>query len=531
MERVAERNNAEWNKERRSEGSPELSVDEEFTRILNDNTYDYRGYYNKYPNGKGNAIDHWTDEFKTMYHPTFSVYSKYSGKKSQYNPEGVLGGRWDGERYIPAWGQKLPKYGGGKKAVAFRRELGVPYDNSSTDSKRRYDYKYVQAGKDNGWERITDDEMSDVFQDLVVRPKSRGGNTDTYNWKKQWAPKSEPGLEIVSPEFEVLSGIRGVMSMLSPKHPKSLAFDKAIKLSDSQWDNLYFSAIKRGNMSKAQKLRDLHFKVKTPNNRAVDAIGNPKKQYHTVGDEYDPSFNEFKKDMEGFDSNVYTTDNKFMSGTYSSRLLSSDEVDHIIESTRKMNLSSLKMYRNPDDFIKKQISIYSDPKKARKQILKNHEWLNGPIESNRQKQLYSYLKNPVEIDAEGRDWAHIPLNNLPEDVFKNIRVDLRGGIGNWYSTRSVENAIRELDYDGAIVKRVLDYGGRKQYFGPEIMNSPGTVFSIKNPKNIKLADAITYDDAGKIIPLSKRDNFNIKDIRYALPWGLFGAGYYNKYAE
>lgn len=114
MERVAEQNNAEWNKDRRSEGSPELSVDEEFTRILNDNTYDYRGYYNKYPRGKGNAIDHWTDEFKTVYHPTFSVYSKYSGKKSQYNPEGVLGGRWDGERYVPAWGQKLPKYGDGK---------------------------------------------------------------------------------------------------------------------------------------------------------------------------------------------------------------------------------------------------------------------------------------------------------------------------------------------------------------------------------------------------------------------------------
>lgn len=220
-----------------------------------------------------------------------------------------------------------------------------------------------------------------------------------------------------------------------------------------------------------------------------------------------------------------------MSGTYSSRLLSSDELDHIIESVRKMNLSSLKTYKNPSDFIKKQISVYSDPKKSRKQILKDHEWLNGPIESNRQKQLYSYLKNPVEIDAEGRDWAHIPLNNLPEDVFKNIRVDLRGGIGNWYSTRSVENAIRELDYDGAIIKRVLDYGGRKQYFGPEIINNPGTVFSIKNPKNIKLVDAITYDDAGKIIPLSKRDNFNIKDIRYVLPWGLFGVGYYNKYAE
>lgn len=119
-------------------------------------------------------------------------------------------------------------------------------------------------------------------------------------------------------------------------------------------------------MSEAQKLRDLHFKVKTPNNRAVDVTGNPKKQYHTVGDEYDPSFNEFKKDIEGFDSNIYTTDNKFMSGTYSSRLLSSDELDHIIESVRKMNLSSLKTYKNPSDFIKKQISVYSDPKKIQK---------------------------------------------------------------------------------------------------------------------------------------------------------------------
>lgn len=35
-----------------------------------------------------------------------------------------------------------------------------------------------------------------------------------------------------------------------------------------------------------------------------------------------------------------------------------------------------------------------------------------------------------------------------------------------------------------------------------------------NPNNIKLSNAITYDDFGNIIPLSKRDNFNISDIRY-----------------
>lgn len=109
MERVARENNPKWNKDRRKEGVRELSEDEELLRILNDNTYNYRSYYGKYPNSTANADTHWTDEFKTVYHPSFSVQSVYSGRKSQYNPEGVLGGQWNGEQYIPAWGQLLPK--------------------------------------------------------------------------------------------------------------------------------------------------------------------------------------------------------------------------------------------------------------------------------------------------------------------------------------------------------------------------------------------------------------------------------------
>lgn len=38
--------------------------------------------------------------------------------------------------------------------------------------------------------------------------------------------------------------------------------------------------------------------------------------------------------------------------------------------------------------------------------------------------------------------------------------------------------------------------------------------SITNPS--KLTDAITYDDSGNIIPLSKRDNFTIPDVRYGI---------------
>lgn len=135
MERVANENNPIWNEDRRHNGQQLLSVDEDLLRILNDNSYDYRGYYNKYPNSRANADTHWTDEFKTVYHPTFSVYSRYSGKKSQYNPEGILGGQWNDDQYIPAWGQRLPTYTIGKdgninqNGVDQRGAFDVIYDS------------------------------------------------------------------------------------------------------------------------------------------------------------------------------------------------------------------------------------------------------------------------------------------------------------------------------------------------------------------------------------------------------------------
>lgn len=50
---------------------------------------------------------------------------------------------------------------------------------------------------------------------------------------------------------------------------------------------------------------------------------------------------------------------------------------------------------------------------------------------------------------------------------------------------------------------------------------------MKNNTQMKLANSITYDDAGNMIPISKRDNFSNPDIRYGLI-PLIGLGLYNK---
>lgn len=415
----------------------------------------------------------------------------------------------------------LPKYGGGKVVL-----------NNHTNAKFNDDGTFT-------------DDTTRVFDDIIITPNgltTKYGSYTDKNWDRYKQLESfyrrydqqtgklkfEPGLEITSPEYDVLSIVRGILGAL-PKKATTITAKNATKITPEQWDNAYMSAVSNNNIKEAQRLRDLHFKVKSPGNKVVDTNGNPIKQYHTVSDEHDPNFNIFNPTIEGLHSNIYTSNDPFMSATYSSKLVSEAERNYIIDVTRKMRLNSLQQYTNPDEYVKSQIKIYSNPKKAKTKILNDHPWLKGKIYQNQQKQLYSYLRNPVVVDNSGKDWAHLSLSNLPEDVYKNIKIDVRGGLGDWYSTRSLEKAIDNLDYDGAIIKNVADFGGRKSYFNPGVLNGYGSVYSIKKPNYLKYADAITYDDAGKIIPLSQRDNFNIADLRYGIVPTLIGGYTYQTY--
>lgn len=97
MKRVAIDNWRKW-----GDASPAAA----FNRAINSNAYDYRGYYNKYPNSRANADTHWTDEFKGVGEKTFSDQSKYSGvKHPKYNSNGIRGGHWYGaneDMFVPS---------------------------------------------------------------------------------------------------------------------------------------------------------------------------------------------------------------------------------------------------------------------------------------------------------------------------------------------------------------------------------------------------------------------------------------------
>ncbi len=85
------------------------------------------------------------------------------------------------------------------------------------------------------------------------------------------------------------------------------------------------------------------------------------------------------------------------------------------------------------------------------------------------------------------------------------------GLPDWTDGYDLSEYIEENDlpYDSII----LDEGGDMVNGKPV---SRGLSYVIRNPEQIKSADAVTYDDAGNAIPLSERFNMGKKDFRYSL---------------
>lgn len=141
MDKLADKKAQDWTKAPMKPLDPTLVE----MQMLNDPTYNYETFYNLQPFMAERMLQadpdaHFTDIAKTMYHPTFSDESVFSGNVSDFNPLGIIGGHWNeaGTEYTPSASQlqnyfnydvtrnylnrnedhpvkiNLPKYGGGK---------------------------------------------------------------------------------------------------------------------------------------------------------------------------------------------------------------------------------------------------------------------------------------------------------------------------------------------------------------------------------------------------------------------------------
>ena len=104
-------------------------------------------------------------------------------------------------------------------------------------------------------------------------------------------------------------------------------------------------------------------------------------------------------------------------------------------------------------------------------------------------EVFIKLTNPAEYDAQGRNWDSVD--------------------GELSSTNALAREARQNGFDGVIFRNITDEGrfGAGYYWD-------NTVFSVFNPEAIKSAEPITRDNAGNIVPPSKRFDQSKPDIRF-----------------
>ena len=127
--------------------------------------------------------------------------------------------------------------------------------------------------------------------------------------------------------------------------------------------------------------------------------------------------------------------------------------------------------------------------------------------------VYANLVNPLIIDGEGRWWNDL-MDTLPEAIDysgtwdNNTKTYSKNG---QLTTRGVSAYAYDHGYDGVIFRDIVDEGGYAQFKS----KGPATVYIAFDPNAVKSADAVTYDDDGKVIPLSERFNTERNELRYS----------------
>lgn len=280
MRKVAEENNPKWNDQRTKEGESKLSVEQDYKRLLNSNDYDYRGYYNKYPESAANADTHWPDEFKTAWHPTFSVESRYSGvKNSKYNPLGLPGGFWSGDIFIPRAWQFLeykdyykPKYQLGGFLNFLKNSMQTAVIAESPAVLTASGYKTHHNGtvsfnhQNNKGVKQLRNNLADIGEAAITVPTAVEGIEGLATIIRH---PIRTGKTLVK---GVREGITGVKRLIRRPAKIKITPQNATSITPEQWTAAQDAAIARGDMAEAQRLRDLHGNIAQPDNPVKDYV-------------------------------------------------------------------------------------------------------------------------------------------------------------------------------------------------------------------------------------------------------------------
>lgn len=265
-------------------------------------------------------------------------------------------------------------------------------------------------------------------------------------------------------------------------------YGKLQNIPDEVWDDLYNKAIKNNNLEEVQQLRDLHFKAKAPNTKTDIPLWTSSEE----------DFNQF--DLSHFGE---TDSGSFGYGHYLTPLEKYASTYHPINRKFYVNMENPYIGDNAEFFNREQFVI---DRLARRKENIMHNLHNGKL-TNLSKKL------GIDENTSLKDAEHLIDKYIADETVKwNNRYakyanefEGKDGVLSWREVQGIPNK-----REGMYVEVVVPKG-----------------------EQIKSADAVTYDDNGKIIPLSKRDNFNNPDLRYSwliptIPFGLMSYKLFNQ---
>lgn len=118
--------------------------------------------------------------------------------------------------------------------------------------------------------------------------------------------------------------------------------------------------------------------------------------------------------------------------------------------------------------------------------------------------------------TEGMDYGGLRASDL-EKLAKELVMDVTDEDGKLAGNEIVREAFERAGFDGIVDNTVAQkFGSRSGRRNAMVGVDTGTThYIVFQPEQIKQTDPVTYDDAGNVIPLSKRFNTENQDIRYS----------------
>ena len=292
----------------------------------------------------------------------------------------------------------------------------------------------------------------------------------------------------------------------------------AIKIRRSpREDAAYMDAVEKGDSKSVVSMLRKAAKAAMPNTKAVDKRGIPIVFYHGTRSYVTKPFTVFKPEEYG----VFTSKDKDTAGWFADNyhvtplgevknpftMDDNSTYEDVLRFYKDMfDEQNAKVVRYGDNYgleingsytplgrteaeVKKGLIDEIDDAIRNADLEKKNQWLG--TNSRPLYRVFLNMENPLVVDAKGADYAYIEYE------------------GKEWTAEELGKYAKENGYDGLIIKN------NKETTSSGSRGNSDT-YMVFSPNQIKSADPVTYDNDGKVIPLSERFNKKKDDIRFRL---------------